>query len=514
MKFYISILCLNRLHATVACLESLFANSGGEDYFVRVTNNASTDNTKQFLDSLNRPNVQVVHNETNEGFVGPNNLAFRDARKKGAKYFIALNNDTTPPANWLNLLTQRMEHDPDVALCGPEGTCCSLSNDFHGYGGSQYEYVEGSCLCAKVEKLAQWPDFFSDYVDFIYGDDSDLSLRVREKGMTIHRASFFMPHTRGETVQRQPEVKARCDQAQARNHIVLKQRWAHYLQVRNFRYPIVVRRSFALGDALLTTPIIRAIKESNPLSDILVDTDNPYIFQGNPNVKEVGRNINGVPGSLTVDLNMAYENRPMMHIIDAYAQQARDVVKGLGEVDYRTELFPGQQDFGFSGSLRNSICGPYEKLCLFHCDHGDWPGKNWPHDRFQNVINQMHHMGWKCAIIGNKGFNADNAANWRGRTSLLQMAALMKFANLFIGVDSFPMHAAQAMGCPTIGIFGVTSPRFIMTTGSPHIGVSGSGHECCGKRHHVGGTTRVDCSPDCINSVSVEMVMEAVRKLI
>lgn len=45
-----------------------------------------------------------------------------------------------------------------------------------------------------------------------------------------------------------------------------------------------------------------------------------------------------------------------------------------------------------------------------------------------------------------------------GRTSLAGLAALMRGADLFVGNDSGPMHLAAALGTPTVGIFGSSSP--------------------------------------------------------
>ncbi len=45
-----------------------------------------------------------------------------------------------------------------------------------------------------------------------------------------------------------------------------------------------------------------------------------------------------------------------------------------------------------------------------------------------------------------------------GRTSLPGLAALLRGADLFVGNDSGPMHLAAALGTPTVGLFGSSSP--------------------------------------------------------
>jgi len=513
-KFTISVIGLNRLESTRCCIDAIFENS--HDFHLILTNNGSTDGTKEYFDQIScqHDNVTVIHNETNEGFIPPNNKAFQLAIDNVSTYFIALNNDTIPTCRWLDMLISPMEGNQNVALTGPAGTCCSLHENMHGFDGPRYEYVEGSCLCVKVSIVKQYAPLFSDYLDFIYGDDSDLSLRMQEKGYQIQRVSFTMPHKRGETVQTQPEVKVRCEAAQARNHEVLKKRWAHYLKVRNFRFPIIVRRNYAIGDVLLTTPIVRAIKESNPLSDIYVETNTPQIFNGNKNIRQAGGQFQLV-NSLTIDLNGAYESRPLTHIIKAYEEQTREYLPGLGEVKMKLDIFPSEQDDIFARKIKETICSPQDKLCVLHMDHGDWPGKNWPHEKFAELANWLIIRGFKVAAVGTKNPQIPMSVyNWTGKTTLHQLCSIMKVANLFIGVDSFPMHAAQAMNCPTIGLFGVTNAKYIMTDSDKHVGIDADPSiECSGKRHREEGKTFVNCSPDCINSISVDKVQDAVENL-
>jgi ADP-heptose:LPS heptosyltransferase len=125
--------------------------------------------------------------------------------------------------------------------------------------------------------------------------------------------------------------------------------------------------------------------------------------------------------------------------------------------------------------------------------------------------------GWHVAAIGlgNKPEAITDCVDLTGnRFSITQLAALMNTCQLFIGIDRFPMHAAQAMGLPTIGLFGCTSARYIMTHGSPHMALEADPSiPCAGHRHRTYGAAFVDCSSDCINSMKVEQVLAAVEKI-
>src|ERR1019366_9941212 len=112
------------------------------------------------------------------------------AKEMGARYAVLLNNDTQVVPNWLEMLAAPLDADPLGALSGPSDTCRSLHPNMDGYPGAKLEYIEGSCLCAKISIVSTQGPLFSDYLDFIYGDDSDLSLRMREAGYHIYQAPF------------------------------------------------------------------------------------------------------------------------------------------------------------------------------------------------------------------------------------------------------------------------------------------------------------------------------------
>ena len=98
------------------------------------------------------------------------------------------------------------------------------------------------------------------------------------------------------------------------------------------------------------------------------------------------------------------------------------------------------------------------------------------------------------------------AVNAAGRTSLKELACLMKRADLLITTDSGPMHLASAMGTPLVAIFGPTAP---WRTGpySAHAQIL---------RQHVpcGPCFKKKCSSMmCMHGIGVEDVIESVEKL-
>lgn len=283
---------------------------------------------------------------------------------------------------------------------------------------------------------------------------------------------------------------------------------------RALAHPIIIKRRFAHGDTLLLTPVIRALKKSNPLSPICVETRCPGVLKNNPYLSICVPWALPNRGSLVVDLDMAYENRENVHIIDAYADAVREQAGSLGPVDHRIEMFPSPQDMNWAISEKAANrFGP--NVAIMHIDHGGWPGKNWPKERFGQVASYLVKKGWHVVLVGSQlPPGRFDALDMTRKTSAMQLAALLKVCQLFIGGDSFPMHAAVAMGCPTIGIYGVTSSKYIMAQGAPTICLDGDpAIPGTGQRHREAGKQCVVTTDDCIRSVSVDQVISAIEEI-
>lgn len=515
MKFAIHVIGLNRIELTRKCLESIALNSKAADYHLILTNNGSTDGTKEFFDKLEHDGVTVIHNATNEGFIGPNNKAFEIAKKLGATYYLAVNNDCEVPEGWLQKLAAPLDADPLGALSGPEGTCNRLHANMDGYPGEgEAEYIEGSCLCTKISIVSTQGPLFSTYLDFIYGDDSDLSLRMREAGYHIYQVPFKIKHVQCATTH-DPAVRDRCKQAQQHNHKVGMKRWAHYLRERNFSYPLVVKRGYAIGDVILTTPIIAGLKSAYPERKIWLETDFPEVFANNPHVDRAQRHFDDPSDCYpTLDLNGAYEKEVKTHILDAYRAVKPPWKPAYSEDGENPRLYPSALDRLWARNLAvNHQFSP--KVCVMHADPTDWPGKRWPLPRYAEIAKWLVSLGFHVVAVGTThlppGFCAYSLIR---KTSLLQLAALCEQSSLFIGGDSAPMHIALASKCPTVAIFGVTQSKFIAHGKGARITLDAAESiPCAGSRHRVIGKEHISCSKECIESHSVDDVKEAVRKL-
>lgn len=512
-RFLISTIGLNRCKGTRECLERVFAH--GSKFHLIATNNGSKDGTGAMMDDLasKHPNMTVVHNEKNEGFQRPHAAAFREAARIGAEFFLCLNDDLLVREGFLETLVAPMDQDASVAITGPHGGCESLNHAFHGEpsNGRAPDYCEGSLMLIRVKAIQELRDnLWCPGLRDIYGEDSSLSLFVQEKGFKIAKVQLDCKHVRSSTVNADPAVKKFCQEAQEHNHLFNQKRWAYYLQHRRFDLPIVVKRKYAIGDVILTTPIIDAIARSRPLSPIYVETDYPELFEGNRQVHQAAKAVSLTEPHLTVDLNGSYEGTQMQHIVEAYHKTASEVVTGLLPYQCATFMYPGAQDKQFA----EDALGKSHKVCVINADATTWPGKTWNFERFKTVAEKLTEQGWTVVQVGSKERRKLPGLNLVGKTTLLQLAAICERAALTITPDTSTLHIAQAVGCPTIGLFGVTYARFIATHGSRFIAV-----ECppdlpnAGARHRTTGKTSLDFGAECMEQIMVTDVLDAVRKI-
>ncbi len=505
-KFLISVIAHNRLAVTLKCVEAVLR--GGGDFVLVLTDNASTDGTSEYFISISDPSgrVQDIHECENRGFVDPNERAFDLALHRKIPYLVLLNNDTEVPVGWLDRMCGELEVDPACAAVGLSGSCCDISDSFTGMPGNRREYIEGSCMMIDVARVRSIrPTLFDPKLHFMYGEDADLGLTLRRAGYRLRYVNLDIHHIGAASRKASPELEARCRASESQNHDYLVQKWWHYMnRGRRFDHRIVVIRKHAAGDVLLVTPLTRALHRQLPLARIYVQTDVPEIFDGNPSVVAAMRIIPALPDDIVINLDMASENGVLRHFCASYFGVAHEYVS-------RPEKFV--TEFYFD----TPITGDGNRWCAMHVGPTTWTAKNWPYDRFAEVAACLRSEGWKVILVG-KGQDGriPNDADHRDNTSSIKyLGAILANAKLFIGVDSFPMHLAQAVGTPTIGIFGVTESRFIMTDGSPHIGCDADHRAAprAGERHRVAGACVIHEDGTAIRTVTVDQVMEAVAKL-
>jgi len=99
------------------CLESIFSTSDGSFPFnVYVVDNNCSDDTSSIV-LKHFPGVNLIINETKQGFAYNNNQVIKKTR---SKYVLLLNPDTIVDIKKIKEMINYFDKNPDVALCGPK----------------------------------------------------------------------------------------------------------------------------------------------------------------------------------------------------------------------------------------------------------------------------------------------------------------------------------------------------------------------------------------------------------
>lgn len=278
MRYTISIAVLNNLEMTRKCLACLEETTVGEWELI-VSDNGSTDETPRFLREYQatHPHCRVITYPFNTGFGHPHNQALRAAR---GEYFVVLNNDIfIHEKGWIDTLARHFD-SPRVALVGFAGNHSGITDELTGIKNPPVdEYVEASCLMIP-RQLALRHGLFDPEYELAYFEDTDLSLRYRQKGYEFRLVECDYLHVNNATALTL-DKRVIC-RAMTLNRETFRIRWGGYLQRRSFTSRILIR-ALAHPDLLLqTTPVIQAlISRTSPVPCHLVTT-HPDLFRGWP----------------------------------------------------------------------------------------------------------------------------------------------------------------------------------------------------------------------------------------
>ncbi|MBN2097656.1 MAG: lipopolysaccharide heptosyltransferase II [Candidatus Omnitrophica bacterium] len=278
---------------------------------------------------------------------------------------------------------------------------------------------------------------------------------------------------------------------------------------------ILVCRTDRIGDVLLSTPVLKALRKNFPRSRISVLV-RPYardVVLGNPYLDELiiydkyGRQ-KSLLGSIRFawslrkkkfDLALVLHPTNRMHWITYLAgikkrigfnrkmgflltdklehkkQQGEkheleytlDILSLLGIKDEGKQLFmPIRQDSekDIEKFLSKHSVKKGEKLIAIH-PGASCPSKVWPDERFAQVADSLaQELKARIIIVaGPDDIQQSQEVLKRlhcagidasGKTTVSQLASLIRRCSLFISNDSGPVHIAAALGVPVVAIFG------------------------------------------------------------
>lgn len=223
----IIVVSFNTSRLTVACLQSIFAHSGGISFEVIVVDNNSKDNSLQEIEKLKKSLgskgglITLIANKENSGFSRANNIGIK---KSSGRYVLFLNSDTVVPEETLPHMVAFMDTRPDAgaatcfvrlvsgqlddaahrgfptpwnALCHFSGLSKLFPHSmlFNGYHMAwrdltkihEIDALAGAFMIVRREAGEQVGWWDEDY--FFYGEDIDFCYMLRQKNWRI----YFIP---------------------------------------------------------------------------------------------------------------------------------------------------------------------------------------------------------------------------------------------------------------------------------------------------------------------------------
>ncbi|MCW8956148.1 MAG: glycosyltransferase family 9 protein, partial [Gammaproteobacteria bacterium] len=155
------------------------------------------------------------------------------------------------------------------------------------------------------------------------------------------------------------------------------------------------------------------------------------------------------------------------HVLDTFLDYARTL--GVKQIVTEWNIPIPDEDLHFA---RQHTADQGDYVTINPCTSNramNW--RNWQVDAYAEIIDYLfEHHGLSCVLTGGPAAEEIDYANQIsrqcqhppldlvGKTSLKQLAAIYLQSKLVIAPDTGPMHIANAMGVPVIGLFATSNP--------------------------------------------------------
>lgn len=325
-----------------------------------------------------------------------------------------------------------------------------------------------------------------------------------------------------------------------------------------------------LGDIVLSTPVIRAVKENFPDSYVAVTVPSHYreALEGSPYVDElIAFNEHTSHRGFWKKLGFIFElkakrfdtvfliHRSLTRAIICYLAGIKErvgyytkkrgwlltkkvtpllrdkvhradyylgIIEGAGlKVASRVSEFflDDSRRLSLAKKLRKAGLGEGERFVVLHAGANERI-RRWPAENFASLARRIKdEFGLRSVISGSakeaplgkmiKELAPGEAIDFCASTSLKELAALFEKAQLVVSGDTGPMHIASSVGAPVIALFGTASPRITAPRGKGRHVILQKDVGC------VIPCRILDC-PDnrCMKAITVDDVMKAAADML
>ncbi|MFC1711846.1 glycosyltransferase family 2 protein [Patescibacteria group bacterium] len=226
-SIYTIILHYSNFQNTVDCIKScLKVRKDGLSLKILLVNNNPQEKLEKKIESQFRE-VEIIENSKNYGFAKGNNIGIRNALKKGADYFLLLNNDTVVSKDFLIQLIKAFKENKQISIASPK-IYFAPGFEFHKerysekekgkviwYAGGKIDwkniyashvgvnkvdkdqfnslgptdFATGCCMFIKKQVFEKTGLF--DHKYFLYWEDVDFCQRAKKQGFQV----FYCPQS-------------------------------------------------------------------------------------------------------------------------------------------------------------------------------------------------------------------------------------------------------------------------------------------------------------------------------
>ena len=314
---------------------------------------------------------------------------------------------------------------------------------------------------------------------------------------------------------------------------------------------ILVIRLSSLGDIILTTPLLQALKLKYPgvIIDFVLkdqykdamlhnpDLSNIYIYDKN-NPKKLNALLKAANYDLVIDLQNNIRSAGLTRGVKTEIQRFKkphlkkillvrfkiNLLKDLRTISQRYADTAGVNIEG----IRTQLFTPLKSSTQIKTgtDYiGLCPGskhftKRWHPENFIELGNKLTKLGYRIVLFGGKSDEElcaaicsaiDGSINLQNDDKLLQTAADMRECKLVITNDSGLMHTAQAVEVPLISIFGSTVREFGFFPTGPQNLILENKSLSCRPCSHVGKSNCPKRHFKCMKEITPDFVLNQLQ---
>jgi ADP-heptose:LPS heptosyltransferase len=223
--------------------------------------------------------------------------------------------------------------------------------------------------------------------------------------------------------------------------------------------------SGGVGDALLTTPLFRAIKEQRPGSRIAVysvSSGHYDVFLNNPYIDSLKRlnPVRKVMGTLLTKFKLIRPFRPIYgNLVPSlyYSKNATEIIAemfGIMLEHKQVMVFLSREEDEAGKRLVSQYSMPIAIHVTSHYTRNQhWPISHWTELVRRNPQYTFLQLGLPSEQL------IPGVIDLRGRISLRMQLAVLKHVSAFVGVVSAFAHATNAFGTPGVVFYGPSTPK-------------------------------------------------------